>query len=115
MKDEFGNEASYDFKNILIYGQYTFGTSQDYSMSGDIYRVYNNKLAPSHILPVSDDSASLFAASAATSIVVGSDSSQTNLQCYDYLTIPCNTFTYHCYNITVGPDSYGNKFIIMGR
>lgn len=114
MKDEFGNEASYDFKNILIDGQYTFGTSEDYSMSGDIYRVYNNKIAPSHILPVSDDSVSLFAASAATSIVIGSDHSQTNLQCYDYLTIPCNTFTSHCYNITVDSDSYGNKFIGTG-
>ena len=83
-------------------------------MSGDIYRVYNNKIAPSHILPVSDDSVSLFAASATTSIVIGSDHSQTNLQCYDYLTIPCNTFTAHCYNITVDSDSYGNKFIGTG-
>ena len=55
MKDEFGNEAPYDFKNILFNGMYTFDTvgaggydgqpGEDASMSV-VYNVHNNVIKP---------------------------------------------------------------------
>ena len=45
MKDEFGNEASYDFKHIQFEGLYTFGNeTEDYSLDGFENKVYNNKI-----------------------------------------------------------------------
>lgn len=45
MKDEFGNEAPYDFKHIKFEGLYTFGTEvEDYSLNGFENSVYNNKI-----------------------------------------------------------------------
>ena len=48
MKDEFNNEAPYDFKNILQNdGDYTFGKlDEDYSLNGYVNGVYNNKILP---------------------------------------------------------------------
>ena len=43
MKDEFGNEASYDFKHIKFNNLYTFGNEEeDYSLNGFENGVYNN-------------------------------------------------------------------------
>ena len=45
MEDEFGNEASYDFKNILLNGYYTFGSidkTLDFSLDGEC--CYENKI-----------------------------------------------------------------------
>ena len=45
MKDEFGNEAPYDFKHIQFEGLYTFGNeTEDYSLNGFENKVYNNKI-----------------------------------------------------------------------
>ena len=45
MKDEFGNEAPYDFKHIKFDGRYTFGNeTEDYSLDGFENKVYNNKI-----------------------------------------------------------------------
>jgi hypothetical protein len=45
MKDEFGNEASYDFKHIQFEGLYTFGNEEeDYSLNVFENKVYNNKI-----------------------------------------------------------------------
>ena len=45
MKDEFGNEAPYDFKHIQFEGLYTFGNeTEDYSLDGFENNVYNNKI-----------------------------------------------------------------------
>ena len=48
MKDEFNNEAPFDFKNILQNdGEYTFGNNgEDYSLNGYANGIYNNKLLP---------------------------------------------------------------------
>lgn len=43
MKDEFGNEAPYDFKHIKFNNLYTFGNEEeDYSLNGFENGVYNN-------------------------------------------------------------------------
>lgn len=43
MKDEFGNEAPYDFKHIKFGDYYTFGDEfEDYSLNGFENKVYNN-------------------------------------------------------------------------
>lgn len=43
MKDEFGNEAPYDFKHIKFSNLYTFGNEEeDYSLNGFENGVYNN-------------------------------------------------------------------------
>lgn len=45
MKDEFGNEAPYDFKHIKFNNLYTFGNeTEDYSLNGFDNKVYNNKI-----------------------------------------------------------------------
>lgn len=45
MKDEFCNEAPYDFKHVKFEGLYTFGTDvEDYSLNGFENSVYNNKI-----------------------------------------------------------------------
>ena len=45
MKDEFGNEAPYDFKHIQFEDRYTFGNeTEDYSLNGFENKVYNNKI-----------------------------------------------------------------------
>ena len=45
MQDEFGNEAPYDFKNILINSKYTFGDTIDDTILGDSqYNKINNWL-----------------------------------------------------------------------
>ena len=48
LKDEFGNEAPYDFKNIQQRdGEYTFGNNgEDYSLLGYNNGIYNNKILP---------------------------------------------------------------------
>lgn len=45
MEDEFGNEASYDFKHIKFNNKFTFGTStEDYTLNGFENKVYGNKV-----------------------------------------------------------------------
>ena len=46
MKDEWSNEAPFDFKNILQKdGEYTFGKyNEDYSLRGDLNGIYKNKI-----------------------------------------------------------------------
>lgn len=44
MRDEFGNEAPYDFKHIIVNGFYTFGEDTDLSLNGYENGVYNNKI-----------------------------------------------------------------------
>lgn len=45
MKDEFGNEAPYDFKHIKFNNKFTFGTSdEDYTLDGFTNNVYGNKI-----------------------------------------------------------------------
>lgn len=52
MKDEFGNEASYDFKHIKFNNLYTFGNEEeDYSLNGFENGVYNNVI----MKPVDDN------------------------------------------------------------
>jgi hypothetical protein len=48
MKDDYNNEAPFDFKNILQKdGEYTFGNNgEDYSLNGYVNGVYNNKILP---------------------------------------------------------------------
>ena len=53
MKDEFGNEAPYDFKNIVQRdSEFTFGNEEeDYTLDGFANGVFNNKILP-YIDPV---------------------------------------------------------------
>ena len=50
MKDEYDNEAPFDFKNVLqADGKYTFGKSssrEDYTLNGYQTKVYGNKILP---------------------------------------------------------------------
>lgn len=97
LKDEFGNEASYDFKNIMYNGYYTF----DYYVSGVHYDgsvkygkyCYDNKIrldanSANNVLGLPQIT---FKNTTATS------------PCH------CNTIGHDCYNIAFGNGCYNNE------
>ena len=85
MQDEFGNEASYDFKNILINSKYTFGDTIDDTILGNSrYNKINNIYDSQGVLTINN-------------IILGNSCSY-------------NTFESNCKNITLGNSCQYNSF-----
>lgn len=85
MQDEFGNEASYDFKNILINSKYTFGDTIDDTILGNSrHNKINNIYDSQGVLTINN-------------IILGNSCSY-------------NTFESNCKNITLGNSCQYNSF-----
>ena len=98
LKDEFGNEASYDFKNIKYNGIYTFdyeidGTHYDGSVKYGKY-CYDNKV---RLDLINDSNGQL-----GLPKITFKNTTATSL-CH------CNTIGHDCYNIAFGNGCYNNE------
>ena len=103
MQDEFGNEAPYDFKNILINSKYTFGDTIDDTILGDSqYNKINNIYDSQGLLTINN-------------IILGNSCSYNTFEsnCKNItLGNSCqyNTFDFECSNISLGFNSNKNSF-----
>lgn len=97
MRDEFGNEAPYDFKNILFDGIYTFNYSPnttqrvDFSLRGDL--CYGNIIRGYY---------------EGSKLALNNITHQSNSSTNGY--IRNNTYGTNCHSIELGGNCNGNKF-----